>query len=94
MEGFPKSSHIYLFFNSRPAESEEKQKVNLVWLTFDIQFDMVLFRSCLSKLNTVNFGYQVHPGIKCTLFITCMLSSRYKLLFIKRMRLIGVVFYD
>ena len=36
----------------------------------------------------------MHPAIKCTLFIMRMLSSRHKLLFIKRMRLIGVAFYE
>ena len=36
----------------------------------------------------------MHPTIKCTLFIKRMLSSRYKLLLIKRMHLIGVVFCD
>ena len=32
--------------------------------------------------------------IKRTLFIMCMLSSCHKLLLIKRMRLIGVAFYE
>ena len=36
----------------------------------------------------------MHLAIKRTLFIKHMLSSRHKLLFIKRMRLIGVAFYE
>ena len=42
----------------------------------------------LTNLSTVNSGYLVHPAIKHMLF------SHYKLLFIKRMCLIGVAFYE
>ena len=44
--------------------------------------------------STVNSGYLEHLAIKRTLFIKRMLSSSHKLLYIKRMRLIGVAFYE